>query len=142
NANLMDQMLELIAHRGPDGATQVKHNDYTLGHRRLAIIDLNTGDQPIYNEDKSICIVFNGEIYNYKELRAELIQKGHLFSTQSDTEVIVHGFEEQGSSFFCRLNGIFAFALLNISNNTIFLARDHFGIKPLHYFHIDNFLVF
>lgn len=142
NANLMDQMLELIAHRGPDGATQVKHNDYTLGHRRLAIIDLSTGNQPIYNENKSICIVFNGEIYNYKELRAELIQKGHLFATQSDTEVIVHGFEEQGPSFFCRLNGIFAFALLNISTNTIFLARDHFGIKPLHYFHNENLLVF
>lgn len=142
NKKLMDQMLDLIAHRGPDGATQVTHHNYTLGHRRLAIIDLNTGDQPIYNEDKSICIVFNGEIYNYKVLRTELLEKGHQFSSVSDTEVIVHGFEEYGPSFFSRLNGIFAFAVLDIKANTLFLARDHFGIKPLHYFHKDNLFVF
>lgn len=142
NTKLMDQMLELIAHRGPDGATQVTHNNYTLGHRRLAIIDLHTGDQPIYNENKTICIVFNGEIYNYKELRTELLEKGHKFSTSSDTEVIVHGFEEYGPSFFSRLNGIFALAILDIKANTIFLARDHFGIKPLHYFHNGELMVF
>ncbi len=135
-------MLNLIQHRGPDGATQVTHNNFTLGHRRLAIIDLNTGDQPIYNEDNSICIVFNGEIYNFKELRQELQAKGHIFRTQTDTEVILHGFEEYSTAFFSRMNGIFTFALLDIVNNTLFLARDHFGIKPLHYYHNDALLVF
>lgn len=139
---LMDRMLQIIAHRGPDGAKQVTHNNFTLGHRRLAIIDLNTGDQPIYNEDNTLCIVFNGEIYNFKELRTELLAKGHLFSTQTDTEVILHGFEEYGTSFFSRLNGIFAFALLDIKSDTLFLARDHFGIKPLHYYHNKDLLVF
>ncbi len=138
----MDRMLEIIAHRGPDGAKQITHNNYTLGHRRLAIIDLNTGDQPIYNEDETLCIVFNGEIYNFKELRQELMAKGHIFSTQTDTEVILHGFEEYGTTFFSRMNGIFAFALLDIVNDTLFLARDHFGIKPLHYYHNSKLLVF
>nr|WP_321487494.1 asparagine synthase (glutamine-hydrolyzing) [uncultured Draconibacterium sp.] len=142
NTKLMDEMLNLIQHRGPDGATQVTHNNFTLGHRRLAIIDLNTGDQPIYNEDNSICIVFNGEIYNFKELRQELQAKGHIFRTQTDTEVILHGFEEYSTAFFSRMNGIFTFALLDIVNNTLFLARDHFGIKPLHYYHNDALLVF
>ncbi len=142
NKDLMDKMLQIISHRGPDGASQVHHNDFILGHRRLAIIDLNTGDQPIYNEDKSICIIFNGEIYNYKVLKSELIKMGHSFYTQTDTEVIIHGFEEYGTNFFKRLNGIFAFALLDIKEDALFLARDHFGIKPLHYFHKDKLLVF
>lgn len=139
---LMERMLQIIAHRGPDGATQVKHKDFTLGHRRLAIIDLSTGDQPIYNEDRSLCIVFNGEIYNFRELKKELLQKGHKFYTNTDTEVIIHGFEEYGTNFFCRLNGIFAFALLDIKNDTLFLVRDHFGIKPLHYYSNGKILVF
>lgn len=139
---LINRMLQIIAHRGPDGATWVKHADFTLGHRRLAIIDLKTGNQPIYNEDKSICIIFNGEIYNFKELKKELQGKGHQFYTNTDTETIIHGFEEYGTDFFKRLNGIFAFALLEIKTSTIYLARDQFGIKPLHYFHDGNFLVF
>lgn len=142
NSELMTRMLQIIAHRGPDGAKQVTHNNFTLGHRRLAIIDLNTGDQPIYNEDNSLCIIFNGEIYNFKELRKELQQKGHIFSTQTDTEVILHGFEEYGTGFFSRLNGIFAFALLDIKEDVLFLVRDHLGIKPLHYYHNSNLFIF
>lgn len=142
NSALMERMLQIIAHRGPDGANQVQHNDYTLGHRRLAIIDLHTGDQPIYNEDNSLCIVFNGEIYNFRELRSELLDKGHIFSTKTDTEVILHGFEEFGTNFFSRLNGIFAFALLDIYNDSLYLVRDQFGIKPLHYYQKNDLLVF
>lgn len=142
NELLINRMLKIIAHRGPDGSAWVKHNDFTLGHRRLAIIDLKTGDQPIYNEDKSLCIIFNGEIYNFKELKTELQGKGHQFSTNTDTETIIHGFEEYGTKFFSRLNGIFAFAIVDINSDTLYLVRDQFGIKPLHYFHDDKCFIF
>jgi len=107
------QMLDLIRHRGPDAESIYRHGNVTLGHRRLAIIDLKTGDQPIFNEDHSIAVIYNGEIYNYKEIRKELKTLGHHFCTESDTEILVHGYESWGTDFFHRLNGIFAFAILD-----------------------------
>jgi len=142
NSSLMVDMLKIIEHRGPDDFSVHTHRDFCLGHRRLSIIDLETGNQPIFNEDKSICIVFNGEIYNYKELKSELQQKGHIFYTASDTEVIVHLYEEEGSTFFHRLNGIFSFALLDKNNDRLVLVRDHFGVKPLHYYFANGLLIF
>ena len=140
--HLMKEMLALIAHRGPDGESIYSHGDVTLGHRRLAIIDLETGDQPIFNEDQTIGVVYNGEIYNYRELRKELEGKGHQFRTQTDTEILVHLYEEEGTGFFERLNGLFAFALLDIPNNRVILVRDQFGIKPMHYIEKEGFFGF
>ena len=142
NETLMKEMLSIIAHRGPDLASVYQKNDFCLGHRRLSIVDLETGDQPIFNEDKSVCIVFNGEIYNFKDIKKELVEKGHLFKTSSDTEILVHAYEEWDLTFLSRLNGIFAFALLDINNDKLILARDHFGIKPLHYYFENETLVF
>lgn len=139
---LMGDMLDMIRHRGPDAKSVYVHQDYTLGHRRLSIVDLTTGDQPIYNEDRSIVVVFNGEIYNFKELKKGLIERGHTFYTTSDTEILVHLYEEEGPNFLKKLNGIFAFALLDQRNNRLMLARDHFGVKPLHYYLKDGLLVF
>jgi len=113
NSSLMERMLKIIEHRGPDDFSVYCHGNFTLGHRRLSIIDLETGNQPIFNEDKSICVVYNGEIYNYKELKNELENCGHRFSTKSDTEVLIHGYEEYGYGIFEKLNGIFSFALLD-----------------------------
>ena len=143
NTQLMSEMLATIEHRGPDDQSIYTYRDFTLGHRRLSIIDVSTcGNQPIFNEDKSICVIFNGEIYNYEEIREELKSKGHVFYTATDTEVLVHLYEEYGTGFFNKLNGIFAFALLDQNNNRLILARDHFGTKPLHYFLKDGVLVF
>ena len=140
--HLMKEMLSLIAHRGPDGESIYSQGYVTLGHRRLAIIDLETGNQPIFNEDQTVGVVYNGEIYNYRELRNELEQKGHKFRTQTDTEILVHLYEEEGTGFFERLNGLFAFALLDIPKNRVVLVRDHFGIKPMHYVQNEDFFGF
>ncbi|MBN1299591.1 MAG: asparagine synthase (glutamine-hydrolyzing) [Melioribacteraceae bacterium] len=142
NRKLMDRMLDMISHRGPDAVTQFANGDVVLGHRRLSIIDLNTGDQPMFNEDKSLCIIFNGEIYNYKNLREILRKKGHVFATDSDTEVLLHGYEEFGHDLYAKLNGIFAFALYDIRKDKIVLVRDQFGVKPLHYYFRNNLFVF
>jgi len=142
NKALMDRMLNIIEHRGPDDKTVYEHDYFTLGHRRLSIIDLSTGQQPVFNEDKSICVILNGEIYNYKEITKELKDKGHVFSTSSDTEILVHLYEEYGTDFLNKLNGIFAFALLDKRNNSLMLARDHFGIKPMHYYKGSNAFIF
>ncbi|MEG1736910.1 MAG: asparagine synthase (glutamine-hydrolyzing) [Odoribacter sp.] len=142
NRLLMSDMLDAIKHRGPDDKTIYQWQDCTLGHRRLSIIDLNTGNQPLFNEDKSICVIFNGEIYNYAEIREELKNKGHLFHSESDTEILVHSYEEFGDQFMERLNGIFAFAILDQNRNRILLTRDHFGVKPLHYYCKDGILLF
>lgn len=141
---LVKESTNLLHHRGPDGEGFYfdEENGIALGHRRLSIIDLQTGDQPMTNEDKSIWLVFNGEIYNYKELRIELIKKGHKFKTESDTEVIVHLYEEYGVNCPQKLNGIFAFAIWDSKKKEVFLARDHFGVKPLYYYVAKNFLVF
>jgi asparagine synthase (glutamine-hydrolysing) len=130
---LVERMINRLAHRGPDDTGLYSDPQAALGHTRLSIIDLNTGKQPISNEDRTLWIVFNGEIYNYRELRSELLQRGHSFSTHTDTEVIVHLYEEYGVECVSRLRGMFAFALWDARSSALFLARDRVGIKPLYY---------
>jgi asparagine synthase (glutamine-hydrolysing) len=138
---LLGRMTSAMHHRGPDGAGFYAEGEIGLGHRRLSIIDIAGGSQPITNEDQSLQVVFNGEIYNFIELRGELIAKGHVFKTRSDTEVIVHGYEEWGLDCVSRFNGIFAFALWDIKRRSLLLARDHLGVKPLYYVDLgDRFL--
>ncbi|MBM4340563.1 MAG: asparagine synthase (glutamine-hydrolyzing) [Deltaproteobacteria bacterium] len=126
-------MRDLLVHRGPDDQGFFVDENVGIGHRRLSIIDLNTGHQPMTNEDESLWIVFNGEIYNFQELRENLIQRGHVFRTRSDTEVILHLYKERGENCPVELNGIFAFVIWDKRNRSLFLARDHMGIKPLYY---------
>ena len=133
NDNLVKKISKELAHRGPDGEGFYINDKVTLLNRRLAIIDLDTGNQPIFNEDKSIVVVFNGEIYNYQELKKILQTSGHIFKTKSDTEIIVHGYEEWDYEVFDKLNGMFAIALYDIKKDKLLLVRDHFGIKPLYY---------
>jgi len=133
DAALIQCMCDRITHRGPDSAGYHVAGRVGLGMRRLRIIDLNTGDQPIFNENRSLAIVFNGEIYNYRELRTALLAKGHRFSTASDTEVIVHLYEDMGEKAVTELNGMFALAIHERDSDRVFLARDRLGIKPLYY---------
>jgi len=128
-------------HRGPDEEGLHLEPGVGLGHKRLAIIDLKTGQQPLYNEDRSVCIVYNGEIYNYQELMPELINLGHTFRTKSDTEVVVHAWEEWGERCVERFRGFFAFALWDRNRQSLFLARDRLGVKPLHYAILPDGLV-
>ncbi|MFC1631617.1 asparagine synthase (glutamine-hydrolyzing) [Candidatus Omnitrophota bacterium] len=130
---LLERMTAVLTHRGPDADGFYIDDNAGLGVRRLRIIDLATGDQPIYNEDRSLCIVQNGEIYNYQELRAKLRAHGHRFTTQSDTEVILHLYEQYGRECLKQLEGMFAFAIWNTKNKELFIARDRLGIKPLYY---------
>ena len=132
---IVKKMSDRIAHRGPDGEGYYIDNYIALAHRRLSIIDLNTGDQPIYNEDKNLVVIFNGEIYNYLELKKELKELGHQFTTKSDTEVLVHGYEAWGIDLPKHLRGMFAFAIYDKKDKSLYLARDNFGIKPLYYYH-------
>ena len=131
--HLIKRMNDAIAHRGPDGEGFFYEKGLALGHRRLAIIDLATGDQPMLTDDKRIAITFNGEIYNYRELRSELLRRGHAFRTESDTEVILRAWKEWGESSVEHLEGMFAFALWDKNTETLFLARDRLGEKPLYY---------
>jgi len=135
-------MCSAITHRGPDDEGVLVRGNTGLGMRRLSIIDLASGHQPISNEDGSIWIVFNGEIYNHLELREELLKKGHVFRTNSDTEAIVHAYEEFGESCPAKLNGMFAFAILDTRKRSLFIARDRLGIKPLYYYHDSEKFVF
>ena len=135
-------MMDMIRHRGPDDNGTFAASEVGLGFVRLSIIDLSTGHQPLSNEDGTIWIVFNGEIYNYRELRSFLLSKGHVFKTQSDTEVIVHLYEDLGPQCVERLRGMFAFAIWDENAKTLFLARDRVGIKPLYYSLTDKTLVF
>ena len=130
---LLKEMTSAIIHRGPDDDGFYASGPVGLGFRRLSIIDLAGGHQPLSNEDKTVWIVFNGEIYNYQELRAFLLTKGHTFRTQSDTEVIVHLYEEFGEKCVEKLRGMFGFAIWDGRSNSLFLARDRVGIKPLYY---------
>lgn len=139
---ILSSMLKITRHRGPDSEGAFVGNHIALGVNRLRIIDLTTGDQPIENEDKSLVVVFNGEIYNYLELRKKLQKLGHKFKTHSDTEVLLHLYEEYGHQFPSHLSGMFAFALWDKKTNSLFLARDHAGIKPLYNYQKGNFLVF
>lgn len=131
---IIKDMADIIIHRGPDSDGYYIDNDCALGFRRLSIIDLDGGTQPIYNEDNSMAIIFNGEIYNYQEIREELIEKGHKFITEADTEVILHGYEEYHEKILDKLRGMFAFVIYDIKNKSLFGARDFFGIKPLYYY--------
>src|SRR5882672_7979823 len=135
-------MRDLLAHRGPDGVGAYFGPGVGLGHRRLSIIDLQGGSQPLANEDQAVWVTFNGEIYNYRALATDLAQRGHLFRTRSDTEVLVHAYEEYGLDFVSRLEGMFAFALHDAVRHRTVLARDHFGIKPLFYSVADGSLCF
>jgi asparagine synthase (glutamine-hydrolysing) len=131
--SLIERMNSSLTHRGPDAEGLHLEPGLALAHRRLSIIDLSTGQQPLYNEDGSVAVVFNGEIYNFQELAKELAACGHSFRTRSDTEVIVHGWEEWGASCVTRFRGMFAFALWDRNRETLFLARDRLGVKPLYY---------
>lgn len=134
NAASLEVMLAAISYRGPDGeGMHIEPNGVGIGMRRLSVLDLPNGWQPIWNEDRSVAVVFNGEIYNYIELRAELIAKGHNFATNSDTEVLVHLYEDLGHAMLEKLRGMFAFAIYDRRCEQLFLARDHFGQKPLYY---------
>ncbi|MEJ2706156.1 MAG: asparagine synthase (glutamine-hydrolyzing) [Anaerolineales bacterium] len=130
---VLRKMCDLIRHRGPDDEGFYLDEHAGLGMRRLSIIDLVTGNQPVSNEDKTVWIVFNGEIYNFRELHAQLENRGHVFATKSDTEVIVHAYEEYGDQCVERFNGMFAFALWDTRRRRLLIARDHLGIKPLYY---------
>lgn len=139
---IIKNMADRIIHRGPDAEGYYIDNNIALGHRRLSIIDLKTGSQPMYNEDENIVVIFNGEIYNYLELRDELISKKHKFNTTSDTEVLVHGYEEYGNNLPSKLRGMFAFSIWDKNNKKLFCARDHFGIKPFYYGVFGDTLMF
>ncbi len=141
-ADVIRNMTEVITHRGPDSDGFFTDDNISMGFRRLSIIDLGAGHQPIYNEDKSLVLTFNGEIYNYKDLRKELIAKGHMFYTDTDSEVLVHGFEEWKEDMLPKLRGMFGFAIYNTKDNSLFIARDFFGIKPMHYTQIGNDFVY
>ena len=136
------KMADLIAHRGPDSEGYYTDENIALGFRRLSIIDLNNGSQPIYNEDKSKVIIFNGEIYNFEPLREDLIKKGHTFTTKTDTEVILHGYEEYGEKILDKLRGMFAFVIYDKNTKELFAARDFYGIKPFYYAKMGNTLIF
>lgn len=139
---IIKKMADRIIHRGPDSEGYFTDDHVALGFRRLSIVDLAGGDQPIFNEDGSLVIVFNGEIYNHKELRAELEQKGHVFKTNADTEAILHGYEEYGCALFERLRGMFAFVIYNRNTHELVGARDPFGIKPFYYYQNGGHFMF
>ena len=138
----IERMTAAIAHRGPDGVGFLRRDNVALGHRRLAIIDPEGGHQPMSNEDGTLWITYNGEMYNYLELKEELRRKGHEFVTNSDTEVVIHAYQEWGKECVKKFRGMFAFALADFRGRRLFLARDHFGIKPLYYRVGDGYLAF
>lgn len=139
---ILKDMADAIRHRGPDDEGYYLKENAALAHRRLSIIDLTSGHQPMLNEDASIAVVYNGEIYNFLELKEALIKNGHVFRTHSDTEVLIHSYEEYGEECVKYFNGMFAFALLDLKKETLFLARDRFGKKPLYYAVFDNQFIF
>ena len=131
-----------IIHRGPDSAGKYIDDKAYMGFRRLSIIDLDNGSQPMFNENKKIVITFNGEIYNYQDLRKDLIEKGHVFANNSDTEVLIHSYEEYGKDMLNKLRGMFAFVIWDSEKETLFGARDFFGIKPFYYTVADGNMIY
>ncbi|CAK0768111.1 asparagine synthase (glutamine-hydrolysing) [Gammaproteobacteria bacterium] len=142
SSTILQRMTAAIAHRGPDAEGFYQHGPVHLGHRRLAVIDLDSGRQPLFNEDGQIVVVFNGEIYNFIELRTELIACGHQFVTHTDSEVLVHGYEEYGDTLLEKLRGMFSFALWDEKRQRLLVARDHLGVKPLHYYWAHGQFIF
>lgn len=138
----IERMTRAIAHRGPDGVGFYRRDGVALGHRRLAIIDPELGIQPMSDQEETIWIIYNGELYNFRELKTELEALGHRFVTNSDTEVVIHAYKQWGAECVKRFRGMFAFALADFNERVLFLARDHFGIKPLYYRLSDNYLAF
>jgi len=138
---ILREMVNLLKHRGPDDQGIFTDQHCIIGHNRLSIIDLHKGKQPMFNEDRSVVIAYNGEIYNYRELRQELIRAGHRFSTESDTEVIIHGYEQWAEKVFIRLNGMFAASLYDRNNHLLYLVRDRIGMKPLYYWNKDGVFI-
>ena len=140
---VLEHMMNTIIHRGPDSSGTYVDEEAALGFRRLSIIDLSAdGDQPLYNEDRNKVLVFNGEIYNYQELREELIKEGHIFASNTDSETLIHGYEQWGEALVERLRGMYAFAIWDMEKKELFAARDIFGIKPLYYANMNGNLLF
>ncbi|MDE5564462.1 MAG: asparagine synthase (glutamine-hydrolyzing), partial [Oscillospiraceae bacterium] len=140
---VVEAMMDAIRHRGPDAGGKYVDADIALGHRRLSIIDVSEqGNQPLYSEDGKLVLCFNGEIYNYREIREELIKKGHRFATNTDSEVLIYGYREYGTALLEKLRGMFAFVIWDKETRTLFGARDFFGIKPLYYAQMNGTLLF
>ena len=139
---ILGKMMDVIKHRGPDSEGKYTTEDVAFGFRRLSIIDLESGSQPMFNEDGQIALIFNGEIYNSPELRERFKGKGHTFANRSDSETLIHGYEEYGEKLVHELRGMFGFAIWDNRNKSLFLARDFFGIKPVYYAMINGNLVF
>ena len=140
---VLEKMMDRIRHRGPDAEGKYVDDDIALGHRRLSIIDISSsGDQPIFNEDGSLVIIFNGEIYNYMEIREKLVESGHSFKTNTDTEVLIHGYEQYREKLLNMLRGMFSFVIWNKNKKELFGARDFFGIKPMYYANMNGTLMF
>ncbi|MGL4361725.1 MAG: asparagine synthase (glutamine-hydrolyzing) [Cellulosilyticaceae bacterium] len=139
---VLTAMMDKIVHRGPDSDGQFIDETAALGFRRLSIIDLEEGAQPLFNQTKTLVLTFNGEIYNYQSIREKLIEKGYVFKTHTDSEVLVHGYDEYGTELLSHLRGMFAFVIWDSKNKTLFGARDFFGIKPFYYYHEGNKLVY
>ena len=140
---VLEEMMNRIRHRGPDAGGTYLNGEIALGHRRLSIIDITEqGDQPIFNEDRSMVLVFNGEIYNYQEIRAELLAAGHIFKTETDSEVLIHGYEEYGTDLLNKLRGMFSFVIWDENKKELFGARDFFGIKPMYYAQMGGSFLF
>ena len=139
---VLERMMQAIRHRGSDGSGVFLDGKVALGFQRLSIIDLEQGMQPMRNETGDRVLVFNGEIYNYRELREELVRRGHQFKTRSDSEVLLHGYEEHGAGLLGKLRGMFSFAVWDEEREELFAARDFFGIKPFYYAMVGDVLVF
>ena len=142
NKQLISKMCSVMQHRGPDDTGYLDRSFLQLGHVRLSIIDLDSGKQPLSNETGRVNVVFNGEIYNYKDIRESLEQKGHIFKTMSDTEVLVHGYEEYGKGITDKLIGDFAFCIWDDNRQYFLLVRDRLGVKPLYYANVNGKFIF
>ena len=144
NSNVvLGEMLDKIKHRGPDAEGTYIDEDIALGHRRLSIIDVSeAGTQPLYSEDGNLALLFNGEIYNYQEIRARLIEAGYHFATQTDSEVLIYGYQEYGADLLQQLRGMFSFVIWDKREKKLFGARDFFGIKPMYYAQMGETFLF